>query len=188
MSFLLVPIIGLFGLSFRIWLCEYKVKNELEYRRYYISRIISYIMYIGFIFSNSLMIFNIILVCVWPGFIGAFLIRDLKFLSKIDVFEIPQDKKNWLVIERLTMHIPNIVFGILPYLAGDLKFFILGGISNDNYYLQALHMLLSVFLLSGVFFFLDYRWIKKISWPIGKYLWNIMFFTGLFMYSFIYYI
>ena len=75
-------VIGICFLIFRIWLTEFKLKEELEFRRHYLSRFLNYYYCLALISSFSWDIFNFILISETIAMIIAFIGWDIPFFIK----------------------------------------------------------------------------------------------------------
>ena len=88
----------------------------------------------------------------------------------------------WVVIERLTLHLPIIFIGVSWYLAG-LKAVVFPD-------LQVVSFLITIVLAFGPFLLLDPRIRKKMDWPEGLWLllggiaWAIGFYCHFFVWNF----
>ena len=66
---ILLPIIGIPFLIFRFWLSTFKLKDELQFRRFYVSRLVNYFFCLSIVFNLENPIFNVILAVCFPAMI-----------------------------------------------------------------------------------------------------------------------
>jgi hypothetical protein len=152
-----LPVIGVCFLIFRIWLTEFKLKEELEFRRHYLSRFLNYYYCLTLISSFTWDIFNFVLISETFGLIIALIGWDIPFFIKFNKQNHWQKNKVWLIIERATLHPPMIGTVIWMYISG-LKSFV----DSSN-----LILLVIITIILGLFpyFLFDRRWTKNF---IGK--------------------
>jgi hypothetical protein len=114
------PILGALGLIFRIWLTQFKLAEELQFRKDYASRWVNYYFFIGMILDFQDQTFNLIIAGALPLMLISFVGWDTLFFWKFKSRTYWPNVKNhkWLLIERLTMHPPMIVVGLLWYFMG----------------------------------------------------------------------
>ncbi len=147
--------VGVSMLIFRIWLVEFKLPNELQFRRRYFSRFFSYYTFLALAFGLSLYPLNVMVMIAFPILLVTS-IWDINFYRKFK--HQPYWGKNirWALIERLTMHPPVVIVALFM-------------IFNDaRNYIQPPNLVLlaaSVLFLFTPFFFLDVRWTKRYKWP-----------------------
>ena len=158
MVFALISIIGSMFLIFRIWLCEVRLKDILDFRRHFLSRFASYYFCITLILSFESPIFNFITISSLPLLSIAFLTFDMPFFIKYKKENELQENKlnkrdvNWLYIERILLHPPIILANLVIYIM-DPKIFLTGfGIDT---------ILTSSVLIFGAWFCFDKRAFEK---------------------------
>ncbi|MHA1819797.1 MAG: hypothetical protein ACTSU2_12385 [Promethearchaeota archaeon] len=181
----LIPLIGCFGLIFRIWLTEVKLRKELDFRRYYLSRIVNICLFIAMIYNFESMTFNMILVTSTPILMVASIFWDTRFYKRLPKVEQWQEKKNWLLLERVTLHPPILILGIIPYFSswfphamkwGALTFhsfkeFAVGSIGTSGPFMaKVIALFYASILIYGALFVLDIRWYERKGWPTAKYM------------------
>jgi hypothetical protein len=149
----IISILGVIVLIFRIWLTEFKLAEELQFRRHYLSRIVNYYLIIGLIFNFHNPIFNAIIIVCFPVMIITS-IWDIYFFRQLKNRVYFTKNHGWLILERSTLHPPMLIAGLylffnLPeYLPSSLFPFIWG-----------------VLLVFIPFFILDERWASKYNYP-----------------------
>ncbi len=182
---LLIQIIGCIGLAFRLWLVERKLRNILQYRRYFLSRFISYYFFVAMLYDFQDMAYNLVIIWTLPFMIFATLWWDNLFYKKWAEREVPQweNYRAWLMIERLTLHPPVLICGIIPFFTG-LNEFILGRTNPDDFSAQIFSMFFAAFLILGPFMIFDVRWAKRRGWPTGRtlFIFLVLIMLGLFIY------
>lgn len=149
---------GALFLLFRIWLAEIKLRDELQFRRHYLSRLVNIYFCIGWILEFENFIFNAIIVTCFPVFIVV-TIWDSNFFLQFRKREYWSKNHGWLLMERLTLHPPMLIVGIIMYLNGITPY-----INKSGGFLPYFIGLCLVFI---PFFILDERWTKKYKWPGG---------------------
>ncbi|MHA1672707.1 MAG: hypothetical protein ACTSYI_03685 [Promethearchaeota archaeon] len=167
-------IIGLLYFTFRLWLDEVKLRNELDFRRRYLSRITNYFFAIAMIYNFESMVFNMILSTSMIALWVAFFRWDFRFYKRFlyggEIASIPvetRSQKVWMIIERLTLHPPILIIGTIPFFTG-LRAFSLGNVASGDLGVQILSMIFGLVLYFGAFFFLDKRWADHYQWPTAK--------------------
>ncbi|MHA1474911.1 MAG: hypothetical protein ACTSRX_07985 [Promethearchaeota archaeon] len=150
-------IIGVLFLIFRIWLTEFKLKDELQFRRHYLSRFLNYYYCFALISSFTWDLFNFILISETIPLIIALIGWDIPFFIKFKKQNYWKKNKVWLIIERATLHPPMIGTVIWMFFSG-LKTFV----DSSN-----LIIILIITLILGLlpYFLLDRRWTTNF---IGK--------------------
>ncbi len=152
---MLLVIIGLIFLAFRVWLVERKLIDELQFRRRYLSRFVNYFACLSLIFGLSSWFLNLIVMIAFPVLIvtpG----WDVTFFRRFRSREYWDKNREWMLLERLTMHPPVMLLGFAllivrarPYIeAPNLLFILLAG-----------------FVLLLPFFLFDERWKSRYNWP-----------------------
>lgn len=171
----ILGVCGILGLILRIWLCEFKVKHLLQFRRLYLSRILAYYYFLAMSFAWRLVILNVILVVGMPIMAFSILMLDFPFIWQFKNAKnrIPGYNR-WILLERLTLHIPISITAIY-WLSSR---FVL-------YYIPFTR--LTVFLISFLFviipFFLaDVRWSKRFESPRGVFVLLAILGSGLRIY------
>ncbi len=146
-------IIGVSFLIFRIWLTEFKLRAELEFRRHYLSRFLNYYYCIALISSFTWDIFNFILISETIALIIAFIGWDIPFFIKFNKQDHWQKNKTWLIIERATLH-PPMIGTVIWMLFSGLRSFV----DSSN-----LILIVIITLILGLlpYFLFDQRWTKK---------------------------
>ena len=157
----IISVIGAFGLIFRIWLVQVKLKEELIVDQWHLSRTLVYALCLALVLGFGDNLFTLIVAVALPTMIGAFLSYDITFLfSRFQKEEKWQKNKGWVLIERLTLHPPMIIGGFyafsqhLPSLLASFP---------DYGMLMA-----GIILIYGEFFLLDPRWVIKQDYPEGR--------------------
>jgi hypothetical protein len=157
----ILSILGAFGLVFRIWLVQVKLKEELAVDQWHLSRTLVYALCLGMTVGFGDNVFTLIVAVALPTMIGAFLSYDITFLfSRFKFEEKWQINRKWVLIERLTLHPPMIIAGFylfslhLPSLLP----------SFPNYGM----LFAGIILIYGEFFLLDPRWVIKQDYPEGR--------------------
>lgn len=155
----IISVIGAIFLVFRIWLTNFKLQDELEFRRYYVSRFLNYYFCLAMVLAFQNEIFNIMIITVLPMMVISLVGWDSLFFVKFKKRTYWKKNHGWLIIERLTLHPPIVTVAIWMIITGIHNFFTLpptiwpfisGGI-----------------LFYGVFFLLDERITKKYIPPTG---------------------
>ena len=151
-------IIGVLFLIFRIWLTEFKLKDELQFRRHYLSRFLNYYYCLALISSFTWEIFNFMLISETIALIVAFIGWDLPFFIKFKKNSHYWEKNRaWMLIERATLHPPMIGTVIWMFFSW-LKSFV----DTSNLFLI---IIFTIILGILPYFLFDERWTKKY---IGK--------------------
>ena len=146
-------IIGVSFLIFRIWLTEFKLKDELQFRRHYLSRFLNYYYCFALISSFSWDLFNFILISETLPLIIALIGWDIPFFIKFKNIQHWEKNRIWLIIERTTLHPPMIATVIWMFISG-LKSYV----DSSN-----LFLIIIITLLLGLlpYFLLDQRWTRN---------------------------
>lgn len=166
-------LIGCFLLLFRLWLCEEKLKNELDFRRHFLSRFISYFVMACWMFGFENMSLNMIWVSVVPVLWIGFFLWDIRFYREIFGKNCPEtwkEKKFWLILERLTLHPPIIIVGLLPFIF-DFQHFVLGNgiVSSTDWVTKIVAVIFGNSAIISAFYFADVR--AKDGSKTGKIIW-----------------
>jgi hypothetical protein len=160
----ILSIIGAFFLVFRIWLVEYKLEDELQFRKNYVSRILNYYFCIALLLAFRAPIFNLAIIGALPMMVISFVGWDSLFFIKFKKRTYWKKNHGWLLLERITLHPPMIPVAIWMYYKGFQNFvpppmnpwvFVAVGI-----------------LFFGPFLLMDKRWTEKYIAPTGN---NILF-------------
>jgi len=154
------PICGILFLLFRFWLCEGYLRDILKNKRGHTSRFISYYFGIAMLLNFDVNVFTLISVFSTGAMIFALVAFDVPFIFFNDAQQkIP--KKVWQIIERLTMHIPPIIFGVYYYLFSPTS-------HVDYFLLFTIPQFVFALLFTGIpMFVIDPRVVKKEDWPRG---------------------
>jgi hypothetical protein len=153
-----ISLIGVLFLIFRIWLAEFKLVDELSFRRHYLSRIVDLHFALAWILNFSNFIFNFIVITCFPVMIVTSL-WDSKFFVKFKKRSYWKKNHGWLMLERLTLHPPMLICGLYMYITGLTQYF------NASYGIFPL--LVAVSLVYIPFFLWDERWKARYNWPQG---------------------
>ncbi len=182
---------GIIGLFFRIWVNEIKLKQQLKYERHFTSRFLAEYLFIAMIFSFENDTMNLIVACSYPMMAICIFVFDIPFFVKLGQNKSvlpeggefnPEKVDVWVILERLTLHIPIVIVGSIWYPQG-LKV----AIFPD---LKVVSMIIALVLVFGIFIFVDPRIRKKKDWPdgfwlmIGGILWTIGFILHFFVWDF----
>ena len=152
------PLLGIIFLLVRLWLSEVYLRDILKNKRYHTSRLCAYYLGIAMLSNFQNNVFTLISVVSAPAMVLALILFDFPFLFLNEGREdIP--KKFWQIIERLTVHLPLIVFGILFYrFASALSYLELFTIPK---------FIVALILTCIPMFLFDPRVVKKEDWPRG---------------------
>ena len=113
---ILLPLFGVVFLIFRIWICEVRLKDLLDFRRHFLSRFASYYFCIALILDLRNEIFNFIVLGSIPILTIAFLTFDIPFFVKFHKDPgVDEESKFWLYIERIMLHPPILIMGYIVY-------------------------------------------------------------------------
>ncbi|WP_371805156.1 hypothetical protein [Candidatus Lokiarchaeum ossiferum] len=175
-------IFGCLGLIFRIWVNEIKLKKQLKYERHFTSRFLAEYFFIAMIFSFQNDALNLVVACTYPMMVICIFVFDIPFFIKLKQNKSvlpgggefsPEKVDLWVILERLTLHIPIVVVGSIWYPQG-LKSAIFPNLGIGS-------MIFALIMVYGIFIFVDPRIGKKRDWPdglwlmIGGILWTIGF-------------
>ncbi|KXH75982.1 MAG: hypothetical protein AM326_08075 [Candidatus Thorarchaeota archaeon SMTZ-45] len=152
---MLLVIIGVIFLAFRVWLVELKLINELQFRRRYLSRFVNYFACFSLIFGLSSWFLNLIVMIAFPVLVvtpG----WDITFYRRFRNRNYWEKNRKWMLVERLTMHPPVILLGVVLLIVRARPF-----IEAPN----LLFILLAGLVLLSPFFILDERWRTRYNWP-----------------------
>lgn len=164
-------LIGGGGLIFRIWLAEFKLREELGFRRRYLSRIVNYHLLIAILLGFENAVFNAILIACYPVMILT-TVWDVQFYRLFRQRGYWKKNRGWLVVERLTLHPPILICGTWLYLVGSL------GEAGFGRFLPRpialVSIALAMLLVWVPFFLLDSRWTARYNWPQAPIMITIM--------------
>ena len=156
----LVSIFGVVAFLFRFWLAEIKLHDILGTKRRHLSRLCSYYFLLAMIWGFESSVFLLITVFSAPAMLISFFIFDVPFLIK----DIPKltENRGWQIIERLTVHIPIVLYAVYFYFtAGRLKYFEM---------LTILTFSFGIALTAVPMILFDPRIRKREDWPRGPIL------------------
>lgn len=157
-----LPIIGSAFFIFRIWLVQFKLAEELQFRKDYVSRMMSLYYCIAMILQFKNPVFNIIVAASTPVLIASFFGWDLLFFIKFKNRDYWEKNHTWLLVERLTLHPPIMLTGIYWYITGLSSHII---ITNWWATISA-----SAILVLGPFVLWDKRISEKYIYPTGLHI------------------
>ncbi|MFW9975910.1 MAG: hypothetical protein ACFFDQ_11615 [Candidatus Thorarchaeota archaeon] len=160
---------GILFLIFRLWLVEIKLIDELQFRRRYFSRFFSYYTCLALGFGLDAYPLNIMVMVAFPILVVTS-IWDINFYRRFKSQTYWTKNRNWVLIERTTMHPPVVILAIFMILDGARKY-----IQPPNLII----MVVSVVLLFIPFFLLDVRWTKRYKWPEAVIVIGLMFASGI---------
>jgi hypothetical protein len=155
----IISIIGTIFLVVRIWLCEYKIKKELDFRARFFSRILNYYYAVAMILSFENNTFNLIFTLSLPFMVYAFFGWDVKYFLEVFKNKEKPEKFGWIFLERITLHLPLLIHSLIWWILGVKNFFL------DLTFLDAIIALILCYL---GFMLFDVRWTKKHHPPAGK--------------------
>jgi len=155
---LIIPIIGCIFFLFRVWLSFFKLRNELEFRRLYVSRLVNYYFCFMLIFNFQSAVFNVIIAVCFPAMLFT-TIWDYNFYRKFKTRTYWTKNRGWLIVERITMHPPLLITGSYMYISGIQKFIPSDDISP---------LIIGIVLVYSSSFLLDIRLRKGYNWPNGR--------------------
>jgi len=151
----LINIAGFIFLIFRIWIVEFKLVEELQFRRRYFSRFFSYYTCLALVFGLGFWPFNVMLMVAFPILVVTS-IWDINFMRRFTSQEYWANNRKWGLVERITLHPPVVVVAIYMILM------------DARNYIQAPNLILMTLIVIGLFipfFLLDTRWTKRYKWP-----------------------
>ncbi|MCP4764150.1 MAG: hypothetical protein GY870_20425 [archaeon] len=148
-------IIGCTMLLVRVWLLEYKLKEQLGYRGRYISRFLNYFFWGAMMCSFENTVLNLILVVAFPFMLISLISFDIRFfndvIKKIDT-RIGTVNIGWMTLERITLHTPMVIVGFIWFIP-NLHNYIPG---PDIYSVIA-----GIIFAVGSYMLFDHRWVEK---------------------------
>lgn len=148
---------GALFVIFRIWVTEVKLRKELGNKRGHTSRFISLFFFIAMLLNFENNVFTLISVVGAPAMLMAFFAFDVPYYIK-DV-RLIKEKKFWLILERLTMHPPAVIFAVYFYSYARIDFYLT--LFTIPKFCGAL------ILVVGPLFLFDPRVTKREDWPRG---------------------
>lgn len=161
-------IIGTVYVLFRMWLAEIKLKDELEFRKRYLSRYLSYYAGLVVVFNFENVIFNFITIAASPVVLVSIIGWDSLFFVKFNKRTYWEKNKGWLLVERATMHIPMIIIAIYLLVVHGLP---------SLTWIEAIRIVVYAFAILYLWFFVvDKRWYERYIWPTGL---NIFIFADI---------
>jgi len=167
---------GTIFLGFRVWLSFFKVKDELEFRRFYVSRFVNIYTCLMMVTGGAVKFLNCIVAACFPAMLIT-TFWDISFYIKFKQRTYWGKNRGWLLLERITLHPPTQILGLWMYLSGLERFFPMGDIIN-------LVIGSGLVYLTTILF--DKRILKKYNWPAGLYLLLVIALStsGIMIYSF----
>ena len=150
---LILFFIGLIGFFFRLWLSEFKLKDELQFRRHYLSRLVNYYLFLDILFAFQNPIFNAIVIVCFPVMIVTS-IWDMNFFIQFKNRTYFTKNHGWLLLERLTLHPPMLIIGLILFIR--MSVFLPS---------EIFPWIWGILLVYIPFFFLDERWTSKYYYP-----------------------
>ena len=167
-----LPFIGVPFLIFRIWLSTFKLKVELQFRRFYVSRLVNYYFCFCIIFNLKNPIFNLILAVCFPAMIFTSM-WDVNFYRGFRRRTYWKKNKGWVLVERMTMHPPILIGGLFIYLTGIWNY--VKPTSQGGFVL----FVITILFFYPSCYFLDIRLRKRYEWPNGRNLLLVMLISTL---------
>ena len=155
MSNIVLVTFGACFLFFRIWIVEFKLIEELQFRRRYFSRFFSYYTCLALAFGLIVWPFNLMVMVAFPILVVTS-IWDINYIRRFRSQEHWANSWRWGLIERLTLHPPVVLVAIYMILMGARNY-----IEPPNLIL----MVMVVIVLFLPFFLIDVRWTKRYKWP-----------------------
>ncbi|MHA1745858.1 MAG: hypothetical protein ACTSWW_07650 [Promethearchaeota archaeon] len=156
MAFLL-SFFGVAALLLRVWLTEVKLRDILGTKRFHLSRFCSYFLLLAMIWSFQNSVFLLITIYSAPAMLISFFIFDVPFLIR----DVPQITlhRGWQIIERLTVHIPIVIYGVYYYFTAPLLMYF--------QMLTIVNFCLGIAFTAIPLIVLDPRIRKREDWPRG---------------------
>jgi hypothetical protein len=151
-----ISVIGALFLIFRFWLTQDKLKDEFEWRKFYISRNVNFQLCLAMITGFENPIFNQIIITCWPVMILT-TVWDFNFFSAFKKRTYWKKNRGWLLVERLTLHPPILIIGGWMYLQGLTRWF-----PRELSFLPSIPAMMLIIL---PFFFMDARWTSRYIYP-----------------------
>lgn len=150
-----IHILGFIFLFFRIWIVEFKLVEEFQFRRRYFSRFFSYYTCLALVFGLGFWPFNVMVMVAFPILVVTSM-WDVNFFRRIRSQDYWEKNRRWGMLERSTMHPPVVIVAVYMILM-DARNYIL----PPNLILMAL-VVIGLFL---PFFLFDVRWTERYKWP-----------------------
>jgi hypothetical protein len=149
-------VLGVIGVIFRIWLAEFKLAEELQFRRHYLSRLVNIYFFLGMVFNFENGVLNIITIVCFPVMIITTL-WDSNFYRMFKTRSYWNKNHGWIILERFTLHPPMLIGGAWMYIAGVQNYLPVG----QSFF----PYLIGVMLVFIPYFLIDERWTAKYNWP-----------------------
>ncbi|MFW9812822.1 MAG: hypothetical protein ACFFF9_10205 [Candidatus Thorarchaeota archaeon] len=147
--------LGIVFLIFRIWIVEFKLAEDLQFRRRYFSRFFSYYTCFALVFNLGFWPFNVMVMVAFPILVVTS-VWDINFFRRINHQDHWKTNRIWGIIERSTLHPPVVVVAIYMILM------------DARNYIQAPNLILMTMVVIGLFlpfFLVDARWTERYKWP-----------------------
>ena len=148
---------------------EFKLVNELQFRRRYYSRFFSYYTCLALSFGLGFWPFNVIVMVAFPVLLVTS-IWDINYMRRFRSQKHWVNSWRWGFVERLTLHPPVVLVAVSMILMGARNY-----IESPNLIL----MVVVIVLLFSPFFLLDVRWTKRYKWPEAIIIIGLIFSSGL---------
>jgi hypothetical protein len=164
----IIILTGIILLIFRIWIVEFKLVKELEFRRRYFSRFFSYYTCIALALDLGCWPFNVIVIVAFPILVVTS-IWDINYIRRFKSQDHWANSWRWGFAERLTLHPPVVLVAIYMIL-----------MEARNYIVppNLITMVVVIVLLFLPFFLLDVRWTKRYKWPEALIVIGLMVASG----------
>ncbi|MBN2155301.1 MAG: hypothetical protein JW776_04610 [Candidatus Lokiarchaeota archaeon] len=171
-----LTVIGSLFLGFRIWLSFFKLRDELGFRRFYVSRFVNIYTCLMMVAGGSVKFLNCIVAACFPAMIIT-TIWDISFYRRFKDRTYWKKNRKWVIVERITLHPPTQILGIWMYATGLERFFPMGDFLN---------LIIGSGLVYLTTILFDVRILKKYNWPSGLYLLIVIGLStsGIIIYSF----
>ena len=122
-----LQLLGATGLILRYWLDEKKLVDELQFRRHYASRILTYYAFIAMMLNLKCGIMNMAVMLDFPVIVISIIGWDSLFFVKFKRRTYWEKNHGWLIVERLTMHPPLLALQLYMVFTGPMNY-----INPDN--------------------------------------------------------
>ncbi|MEM2143138.1 MAG: hypothetical protein QXQ81_07785 [Candidatus Thorarchaeota archaeon] len=152
---LMISTAGVIFLAFRLWLVERKLVEELQFRRRYTSRFISYYTALATALALNCYVLNLVVMMSFPILLVT-VGWDIRFYRRFSSRNYWHKNRTWLIVERLTLHPPVVILALLMIYLGAES------------YIRAPTLItigLATLLLYVPFFLFDERWRSRYLWP-----------------------
>ncbi|MFW9837982.1 MAG: hypothetical protein ACFFE7_10705 [Candidatus Thorarchaeota archaeon] len=152
---MVMVILGVFFLLFRVWIVEFKLVEELQFRRRYFSRFFSYYTCLALAFGLGFWPFNVMVIVAFPILVVTS-IWDINFMRRFMSQDYWATNRKWGFVERVTLHPPVVAVSIYMILM------------DARNYIQPPNLILMAVMIIGLllpFFLVDVRWTKRYKWP-----------------------